>query len=136
MRVSGIDHVNIVAADLKRTVAFYGALLGLKRTAIPLMDRARTGCWLTDEAGQAVIHLQAHDPARHGPLRSAGDVAGGDTGAIDHVAFVCSDFDAMLRHCREAGLTYRVSEPAGVNFRQLFVTDPDNVLLELNFNGD
>ena len=35
--------------------------------------------------------------------------------------------------CEEMGLDYRAVELPGADFRQLFVTDPDNVLLELNF---
>ncbi len=128
MAVVGIDHVNIVTTDLAGTVAFYAGLLGLTEGDIPGFGRSMSGCWLSDSAGQAVIHLQAHDPARHG-LRHIPE----DTGAIDHVAFVCSDFAGLLRYCAEAGLVHRVSEVPAMDLRQIFVTDPNNVVVELNF---
>jgi hypothetical protein len=41
----------------------------------------------------------------------------------------------MKARCEEMGLEYRATELPGANFRQLFVSDPDNVLLELNFRS-
>ena len=39
----------------------------------------------------------------------------------------------MRARCAELGLAFRTVEIAGAPFRLLFVHDPDNVQLELNF---
>ena len=132
MPVKGLDHVNIVAADLEGTVAFYGSLLGLTRGETPGAAMGFAGAWLMDESGQAVIHLQAFNPERHESGR------GPDTGTgwIDHVALACEGFEAMKQRCAELGLPYRVNDRKFGNLRQVFVTDPNNVTLELNFAGD
>ena len=62
-------------------------------------------------------------------------VPGGHTGAIHHVAFECDGFDEMVRRLKARNLDYGFAEIPSIKLRQLFVTDPNNVLLELNFRG-
>jgi len=129
MRVEGLEHVNIVAADIGRTVEFYEKVLGLEAREIPVAPPGYPGRWIYDEQDRAILHVQVHDPERHGPLGEARSA----TGAIDHVALACSDFAEMRRRCDTMGLEYRVSDVPGRSFKQIFVSDPDNVMLELNF---
>lgn len=124
----GLEHVNIVAADIARTCAFYEALFGMEARPIPVMPDY-PGRWIYNDADQPIIHVQVHNPERHGPLSEAR----ASTGAIDHVALACQDFEGMKARCESLGLEYRAVELPGADFRQLFVSDPDNVLLELNF---
>ncbi len=128
MGAVGLEHVNIVAADIGATCAFYERLLDMEARPIPVMPDS-PGRWIYDRNDQPIIHVQVHNPERHGPL----DEARASTGAIDHVALACDDFEGMKARCEEMGLEYRATELPGANFRQLFVSDPDNVLLELNF---
>lgn len=129
MRVTGLEHVNIVAADIGRTVEFYERLFGMKARPIPVMPDS-PGRWIYDESDQPIIHVQTHNPDRHGRLD---DPARATTGAIDHVALACTGFEAMKARCADMGLDIRTTEIPGANFRQIFVRDPDNVTLELNF---
>lgn len=128
MGAVGLEHVNIVAADIGATCAFYERLLDMEARPIPVMPDY-PGRWIYDRGGHPIIHVQVHNPERHGPLGEARAT----TGAIDHVALACDDFEGMKARCAEMGLDYKVSELPGADFRQLFVSDPDNVLLELNF---
>ncbi|MFC3173194.1 VOC family protein [Novosphingobium bradum] len=128
MPVSGLNHVNIVTADLEATRRFYIDLLGLAEADTSFLPAGIKATWLADPAGRPIVHLQRHDPARHGA-----DRAGGPTGAIDHVAFDCEDFEAMQARCAALGLDFRAVDLGGAGFRQLFLTDPNGVKLELNF---
>ena len=128
MGAVGLEHVNIVAADIGATCAFYEGLLGLEARPIPVMPDY-PGRWIYDRNDQAIIHVQVHDPERHGPLGEARAT----TGAIDHVALACEDFEGMKARCEDMGLDYSVNEIPRSTFKQIFVPDPDNVLLELNF---
>lgn len=125
MQVSAIDHVNINTADLDGTAAFYERLLGLRRGESPVTAFGRTGAWMFDAAGNAIVHLVGTDTPEDGP-----------TGAIDHVALRCAGFEAALSRITEMGLEYRVNDRKFGTFRQVFVTDPNGVKLELNFSGD
>lgn len=130
MKVNGLNHVNIVAADLDKTIGFYETVLGMQAREIPMAPAGFGGRWIFDEADQPIIHVQAYNPERHGARKE------GPTGSIDHVALTCSDFEGMLRRCEELGLDHRVNDRQFGNLRQVFVTDPDNVVLELNFPND
>jgi catechol 2,3-dioxygenase-like lactoylglutathione lyase family enzyme len=134
MTVNALDHVNIVAHDLDTTVAFYGSLLGLTRLERSMLDTIGVrGAWLCDETGTAILHVQAFDPDRHrasdaGPLTP--------TGAIDHVALRCTGFAETLARVVELGLEHAVNDRKYGELRQIFIHDPDQVRLELNFSGD
>jgi catechol 2,3-dioxygenase-like lactoylglutathione lyase family enzyme len=62
-------------------------------------------------------------------------VPGGNTGAIHHVAFECDDYEDCLSRIEVMGLRYETAEVSEISLRQIFVNDPNNVLLELNFRG-
>jgi hypothetical protein len=42
----------------------------------------------------------------------------------------------MIERIEALGLPYQANFVASIGLRQVFVADPDNVLLELNFFGD
>jgi catechol 2,3-dioxygenase-like lactoylglutathione lyase family enzyme len=128
MPIRGLNHVNIVTTDIDGTKSFYKDLLGLAEAESPPLPPGIEVHWLADEQGQPIIHLQRHDPARHGA--AAADGAGG---AIDHVAFTCLDFEGMRDRCSEMGVPFKVNEALMVGVRQIFVTDPNHVMVELNF---
>ena len=68
--------------------------------------------------------------------RHAGLDRGSATGSIDHVALTCEGFAGTLERCEALGLDHRVNDRQFGDLRQIFVTDPNNVALELNFAGE
>lgn len=131
MPAKGLDHVNIIAADLEETTRFYEDVLGLEYAARP-SEMTFAGGWLRDGTGQAIIHLIGYDSARHGvPERRSMP-----TGSIDHVALACEDFAGTVRRCEELGIPHRINDGKYGDLRQVFITDPNNVTLELNFTGE
>jgi hypothetical protein len=57
-----------------------------------------------------------------------------DSGVIDHIAFGSRGFDAIKQHLTRKGVPFRVNEVPNSSRRQIFLTDPNNVLIELNFD--
>jgi hypothetical protein len=57
-----------------------------------------------------------------------------DSGVIDHIAFGSRGFEAMKQHLSRKGVPFRANEVPNSTRRQIFVTDPNNVLIELNFD--
>lgn len=132
MNVNALDHVNIVTADLAGSARFYEALLGLTPANGPPPMPADQVVWMRDAGGRAVIHLNSIDAPRFFDR----DMAPGATGALHHVALSCTGFDEVMARIVAMGLAHEVNEIAAIGFRQIFVSDPNAVLLELNFAGD
>ena len=57
-----------------------------------------------------------------------------DSGVIDHVAFGSRGFEAVKQHLTQAGVPFRVNQVPNSARWQIFLTDPNNVLIELNFD--
>jgi catechol 2,3-dioxygenase-like lactoylglutathione lyase family enzyme len=104
-------------------VRFYEEVLGLVNGPRPPFDFP--GAWLYSE-GHPVLHLNDISPTDK-PQRP-------DSGVIDHIAFGSRGFEDIKRHLTGKGVPFRVNEVPNSTRRQIFVTDPNNVLIELNFD--
>ena len=132
MTVESLDHVNIVTTDLDRAERFYRDLLQLEERPSPPPLTHETARWMFDMGGRAVLHLNGLDA----PRLFDRDMAAGPTGALHHVALRCVGHDAVVARIEAMGLEYRLNEVPAAGLRQIFVADPDRVLLELNFFGE
>jgi catechol 2,3-dioxygenase-like lactoylglutathione lyase family enzyme len=122
--VSRIDHVNIRTPDMAGTIAFFRDMLGMTPIAAPGRDMAEN-TWLLDAGGKAAVHVNHR-----------ADVPGAGNGAFHHVALECTGHDGMLQRLCDAGHDVRTNRIDALGLRQLFVHDPNGVLVELNFRGD
>lgn len=132
MAVQALEHVTIRCADLKATRDFYVELIGLAEGARP--DFPFRGYWLY-LGGIPVVHLVDGQDKASAWGGEAG-VAVADTGPFDHVAFRGDDFGAMRAQLAAAGVEFRERVVPGGALSQLFVRDPDGVLVEINFRRD
>ena len=138
-----LDHYNIRTGKIDETVRFYTDVLGLRDGPFP-GDR-KFGAWLYDQTDRPVLHLIAVDPAhkeeaysrvktRLGPLAgTVDDFVLDGSGAIDHVAFECVDYDDTVSRLKSRGLVFAEADVPSINLRQVFVADPNGVTIELNF---
>ena len=133
MAVQALEHVTIRCAQLKRTRDFYVELLGLTEGARP--DFPFRGHWLY-LGDVPVVHLveAADNPGAWGRDLVIPSAEEG-TGSFDHVAFQGDDFGAMRAQLAEAGMTFRERTVPGGRLSQLFVPDPEGVLVEINFRN-
>ncbi len=131
MRVEALDHVNVITADLEGSARFYAEVFGLEPRDGPPPLTHENARWMYDAAGRAVVHLnslacpRAYDRA----------VNPGPTGALHHVALRCSGYEELRARLLERGLDHRINEVTAIGLKQIFVLDPSQVLLELNFFG-
>ncbi len=132
MGVQALEHVTIRCADLKATRDFYVELIGLAEGARP--DFPFRGHWLY-LGGVPVVHLV---DARDKGSAWGGEpgAAASDTGPFDHVAFKGDDFERMKTLMTDAKVAFRERTVPGGELSQLFVRDPDGVLVEINFRRD
>ena len=123
MSVGVLDHYNVSTRNLRDTVRFYEEVLGLVNGPRPPFDFP--GAWLYSE-GHPVLHLNDISPTDK-PQRP-------DSGVIDHIAFGSRGFETIKQHLTRKGGSFRANEVPNSTRRQIFVTDPNNVLIELNFD--
>ena len=131
MRVDSLDHVNIITADLEGTARFYAELFGLEPRDAPPPLTHENARWIYDQAGRAILHLNSPECPRHYDR----DVRPGPTGALHHVALKCSGYQELRARLTRRGLEHRINEVTAIGLKQIFVLDPNQVLLELNFFG-
>lgn len=131
MRVDALDHINIITADLAGTARFYAEVFGLEPRDAPPPLTHENARWMYDTAGRAVIHINSLECPRHYDR----EVRAGPTGALHHVALRCSGYDELRARLAQRGLEHRLNEVTAIGLRQIFVLDPNQVLLELNFFG-
>ena len=131
MRVEALDHVNIIAADLEGSARLYAEVFGLEPRDGPPPLTHDTARWMYDAAGRAVIHINSLEC----PRAYDREVDAGPTGALHHVALRCSGYDELRARLTKRGLEHRLNEVSAIGLKQVFVLDPNQVLLELNFFG-
>jgi len=123
MRVGMLDHYNVSTRKLADTVRFYEEVLGFKNGPRPAFNFP--GAWLYSE-GHPVLHLNDISPTDK--------VQPPDSGVIDHVAFGSRGFDAVKEHLTQKGVQFRTNQVPNSTRWQIFLSDPNNVLIELNFD--
>lgn len=142
MQIGLIEHYNIRTEKLGDTVGFYTDVLGFRNGPRPGNPPAHTGAWLFS-GDTPVVHVTAidrNDPER---LKWINEYLGArdiDTlkgsGSIDHVAFRCEGYDEMVERCRSLAIPARERLVKALDLRQIFVTDPNGISIELNYYGD
>ncbi len=130
MIVERLDHVNIITDRLEETARFYAELLDLEARDGPPPMKPDQVQWMHDASGQAILHLNAMDFPR---LYDRDVAPGAETGAIHHVALRCGDFDCVKQRLDARSADYQINDVPSIGLKQIFTTDPNNVLLELNF---
>jgi catechol 2,3-dioxygenase-like lactoylglutathione lyase family enzyme len=124
MSVGVLDHFNIRTRKLSDTVRFYEDILGLTKGDRP--NFAFPGAWMYSE-GRAVVHLVDISPTE--------ELQKPDSGVVHHVAFVSRDFAGMKRRLQSKGVKFDVRQVPGGDLWQIFVNDPNGVLIELNYEA-
>ena len=129
MPLEALEHYTINCADLDATRDFYRDVLGLTDGFRPKLPFA--GYWLY--AGDIpVVHLLGPDGAAP---ETRGADPGGDTGSLDHIAFRGKDALATIAKLKAHGHKFRENNIREINLHQVFVKDPNGIVVEMNFRG-
>jgi catechol 2,3-dioxygenase-like lactoylglutathione lyase family enzyme len=129
MALEALEHYTVNCLDLEATRDFYRDVLGLTDGFRPKLGFH--GYWLY--AGDVpVVHLLGPDGVQ--PENRTAE-QGGDTGSLDHIAFRGKDAQATIAKLKAHGLKFRENEIREINLHQVFVQDPNGVMVEMNFRG-
>jgi catechol 2,3-dioxygenase-like lactoylglutathione lyase family enzyme len=126
MPLRGLEHVLVLTDDLEATRAFYCDVLGFEAGERPQL--AFPGYWLYLD-GVACVHIADRAAyAAHAEEVGLARVAS----PIDHLAFAAGDHAALVARLGAAGVHAVSNDVPAAGIRQLFLTDPNGVRIELN----
>ena len=119
--IAFLDHVAIRVADLERSAAWYGEVLGLKRYQLPKWDPFPV-FMLAGKSGMALFPARQEDPQTDPESQNVG---------IDHFAFHVSrkNFDRALERYSALNMEYEVKDHH--YFLSVYTLDPDGHTVEL-----
>jgi catechol 2,3-dioxygenase-like lactoylglutathione lyase family enzyme len=137
MSILRLGHYSIRTADLASSIAFYREIFGFRvgfRPNFPF-----NGAWLYpahSDADYGIVHLIEANPDSTG----LGDYLGQREGqpakgsaAVDHLAFLADDVDGVRQRLVERGTPFRERIVPDLGLIQIFVEDPSELTIELNF---
>jgi catechol 2,3-dioxygenase-like lactoylglutathione lyase family enzyme len=137
MPITELNHFLLVARNLERTRKFYQEVLGLELAARP--DFGFPGYWL--KAGDGIcVHLasQAPNKIRDTFLLKKHPKGTSGSGSVDHIAFLAQNPAEVRSRIQKnkVEMHFRSFPDASPPLFQIFLKDPDDVTIELNFLGE
>jgi catechol 2,3-dioxygenase-like lactoylglutathione lyase family enzyme len=138
MPITELNHFLLVAKDLERTKDFYCNVLGMQ-VAAERPDFGFPGYWL--KAGEEIcVHLASQEPNKirdHFLLKKHPKGTTG-SGAVDHIAFLAKNPNEVRSRIQKnkVEMHFRSFPEAKPPLFQIFLKDPDDVTIELNFLGE
>jgi catechol 2,3-dioxygenase-like lactoylglutathione lyase family enzyme len=146
MEIKRIDHYSIRTLDVEASRRFYTEIIGLTVGPRPAFEFP--GLWLYSgeppadlehaNGNYGIVHVMGVDPDDpQGLIDTVGyvdpETLNGGTGSLDHIALSVSGRDGMVARCKKAGLKYFERAVPTLGLHQLFLKDPNGVMIELNF---
>src|SRR5690606_11728126 len=132
MPLKRMEHYLVISDDIEATARFYCEALDMKVGFRPELEFP--GYWLylgetpcvhiAEWETYAVWTKQAGIPIS---TRAEG------TGPLDHIAFNASGFEETVDRLEALGITVSQNKLDDIGLRQLFIKDPNGLMIELNF---
>ena len=136
MPITELNHFLLVAKDLERTKDFYCRVLGME------VDRERPdfgfpGYWLKAN-GDTCVHLASQEPnkTRDMFLLKKHPKGTKGSGSVDHIAFLAKNPDEVRGRIVKNKVEMHFRSFPEAKLFQIFLKDPDDVTIELNFLGE
>jgi catechol 2,3-dioxygenase-like lactoylglutathione lyase family enzyme len=122
IEVQALQHVSITVTNLNRAREFYGGVLRLTEIERPAFDFE--GAWY--EVGSQQLHLIVHPASR--ARRGTTDIDSRDS----HYALRIRSHQQAVEYLQEHGVPCRERLRNRTPWPQIFLTDPDGNVIELN----
>jgi catechol 2,3-dioxygenase-like lactoylglutathione lyase family enzyme len=131
MPLTKLEHLLVLTDDIDATRDFYRDALGLEVGDRPPL--AFPGHWLYVD-GVPCVHVAERDAyeAHSETLGIPASPPADGTGAVDHLAFNGTDYDAVVDRLKRTGIEPAHNVIPSIGLRQLFFSDPNGVKIEIN----
>lgn len=132
MPLKKMEHYLVISDDIEATARFYCDALGMKAGFRPALEFPGYWLYLGDTA---CIHIAEWETyavwtKQVGiPISTRAE----GTGPLDHIAFNASGFDETVDRLEDLGITVSQNKLDDIGLRQLFIKDPNGLMIELNF---
>jgi catechol 2,3-dioxygenase-like lactoylglutathione lyase family enzyme len=126
MTLLRLDHALVLTDAVEETVAFYRDALGFEPGPRPPLPFPGQWLYLDDTP---CLHV-AERAAYEAHAASVGLAATG--AAIDHVAFAATGYEEISARLAAAGIEAVTNDVPDAAMRQIFLSDPNGVRIELN----
>ncbi len=136
MPLTGLNHYLIVSKNLERSRKFYEDVLGMRLAERP--DFGFPGYWLKLGESDICVHLASQNPnrIRDQYLLKKHPKGTKGSGSVDHIAFLARDPGEIRSRIRKNKLDMHFRSFPDAKLFQIFLKDPDDVTIELNFLGE
>ena len=139
MPIGKLDHYSIRTLDIEASRRFYTQIMGFQEGFRPPFDFP--GVWLYNGAPYpescGVVHIIGIDLNNPEGLKAyLGDKDLGTlegTGTVDHMAFAATGLDEMRKRLSQHRIEFRERTVPSLGLHQLFLEDPSQVTIELNY---
>jgi len=135
MPVTAINHYLVVSKNLERSKKFYQEVLGLELAERP--DFGFPGYWL--KTGDNIcVHLASQNPnkIRDNFLLKKHPKGTTGSGSVDHIAFLAQNPEEVRNRIQKNKVEMHFRSFPDARLFQIFLKDPDDVTIELNFLGE
>jgi catechol 2,3-dioxygenase-like lactoylglutathione lyase family enzyme len=135
MPLTGLNHYLVVSKNLERSKKFYEQVLGLRLAERP--DFGFPGYWL--KLGEEIcVHLASQQPNRIRDrfLLKKHPKGTNGSGSVDHIAFLAQDPREVRSRIQKNKVEMHFRSFPDAKLFQIFLKDPDDVTIELNFLGE
>ena len=135
MPLTELNHYLLVAKNLERTRKFYEDVLGMQLAERP--DFGFPGYWL--KLGDDIcVHLASQQPNKTRDMFLLKKHPRGTTGSgsVDHIAFLARDPGEVRNRIQKHKIAMHFRSFPDAKLFQIFLKDPDDVTIELNFLGE
>tara|TARA_E500000331_G_C17184848_1_gene682174 strand:- start:388 stop:846 length:459 start_codon:yes stop_codon:yes gene_type:complete len=136
MPLTHLEHFLIQTADLDGTRDWYAEVLGMVSGPHPDFKIPVHWMYLGDEP---VLHLaEGGAEVSENRMKYLGQqsTAVSGSGVVDHVAFRATGLQDMINHLDAKGVGYTKRQVDDQGLFQLFLMDPNDVKVELNFANE
>ncbi len=126
-----MEHYLVITDDIERTRDFYCEALGMRVGLRPPLEFP--GYWLYIGETPCIHIAEWKTYTAHSERQGiAVSRPAPGTGAFDHIAFNAENFDEVLERLERHGVRSRQNAVAGAPIKQLFLSDPNGVKIEIN----
>ena len=134
MPLTELNHYFVRSNDLDAAKDWYCKALGFE--IMPRPPFPFRGYWLGVN-GKVQIHMGQHGIANSQLyyIGTPSDAAVTNSGVVDHIAFLAQDPAEFRQRLDDMKISYRSRKLPDFGLFQMFVKDPDGLMIELNFFG-
>jgi catechol 2,3-dioxygenase-like lactoylglutathione lyase family enzyme len=131
MALTSIQHLLVLTDDIDGTRDFYRDVLGLEEGPRPPLEFP--GYWLYAQ-NVPCVHVADREiyNSHAATLGLAPSEGRHGSGVVDHVAFNATDYDEVTARLERHGVEAVKNTVPGIGMRQLFISDPNGVRIEIN----